>query len=283
MRCFSGKCLRALALILIVGLCPGIGISQGLLDAGFGGASDESAAFLVAGGRHVVTVAVAGRNLGAARLVGAGVEPRGKMVDPVSRVVVFEMPSTMSGAFRIAGRTPAGGLLKTPDGKISGRIKARVEQVAGKFLPFTLIQLRYDGAPPKPGTPLLDAAGAVAAIAHEASGGNHGGYALPVEVMHRALEAARLGKGAQRAWLGLTLKPGQGVPQVTGTVAGSPANQAGVIVGDVLTEVGGLKVADYGDAVNAFFLLRPGKSTSVKLKRGGLEQVLQLVPTVAKQ
>jgi len=51
--------------------------------------------------------------------------------------------------------------------------------------------------------------------------------------------------------------------------------------GDVLVEVGGLRIADYGDAVNAFFLLRPGKTTRVKVKRESAEKVLEMVPTLA--
>ena len=55
------------------------------------------------------------------------------------------------------------------------------------------------------------------------------------------------------------------------------------LAGDVLVEVGGLKVADYGDAVNAFFLLRPGMQTRFKVKRGGAEKVMELTPAIAKR
>ena len=283
MVCFSGQCLKALALTSLVALCPCVGNTQGLLDASFGRpAGIESTAFLVNGGRQVVTLGLAGRNLGAAQLVGGAVAPTSTLADPVSRVVVFEMPSAVAGAFQLAPQAPIGGLLRTPGGALGGRIEGRLEKIGGKYLPFTLLKLAYDGAPPKPGTPLLDAAGKVAAVAHEATGGK-GGYAVPVEVLHRVLDAAEQGRGVERAWLGLKLHPGKNLPQVTQTVAGSPANRAGLQAGDVITEIGGLKVGDYGDAVNAFFLLRPDQPTSLKVKRGGAERVLELVPTMAKR
>jgi membrane-associated protease RseP (regulator of RpoE activity) len=282
MVCFSGQCRRALALIVAVVVCQGVGNAQSLLSAGFGGEGSESAAFVVDSGRYVVTLGVAGKNLGAAKLEGAPLAAARKVADPISRLVVFELESPVSGAYQLASRAPAGGLLKAPGGSLGGRIVERVESISGKYLPFTLLKLTYDGPPPRSGTPLLDASGAVAAIAYEAVGAK-GGYALPVEVLHRALDAVRQGRGVQRAWLGLRLNPAAGLPRVTKTVEQSPANRAGLKAGDVLVEVGGLRVADYGDAVNALFLLRPGAPTRLKVKRGGTEMELELVPAIARR
>lgn len=282
MVCFPGQCREALALIVVVVSCPLATTAQDLLQASFGGGLGVSTAFVVGSGKHVVSVGVAGRNLAAARLSGLDVAPVRKVVDPVSRVVVFEMPASVEGGAPLASQAPAGGLLRTPGGALGARIEARVERIEGKFLPFTLLKLGYDGSPPEPGTPLLDAKGAVAAIAYEGVGAK-GGYALPVEVLHRVLDEARQGKGVQRAWIGLILNPASGQPKVTRTVDGSPANRAGVQVGDLLVEVGGRKVVDYGDAVNAFFLLRPGEPTSVKVNRGGAEKMLDLVPAMARR
>ncbi|MEP4078922.1 PDZ domain-containing protein [Haloferula sp.] len=282
MDCFSGQCFKALALILLVVFCPSVGSAQELLMAGFGGGKIDSASFVVGDGRHAVTVGVAGKSLGAAQLVGAPVAPVKKVSDPISRLVVFEMPSPLKGAFKLANRAPTGGLLRTPGGDLGGRILARVDRVSGKFLPFTLLQLGYDGNPPTPGTPLLDAKGSVAGIAYEAVGAK-GGYALPVEVLQRVLAEVGQGKGVQRAWLGLKLNPASGQPRVTRTVNGSPANRAGLLAGDLLVEVGGVRVLDYGDAVNEFFLLRSGQPTQVRVKRGGAEKVLEMVPVMAKR
>lgn len=280
MLCSSGQCLAAFWLALMAGCISLPASADGLLDVAFGEANGQSVAFLVREGQQAVTLGLAGRDLRAAKLSGLAADPSGKLVDPTSRLVIFEMPKRQSGAFRLASQAPHGGLLRTPDGRVGGRIVARVERVSGKFLPFTLLKLQFDGGPPKPGTPLLEASGAVAAVAHE-SIGSHQGFALPVEVVHRALDAALQGKEVQRAWLGVILDPGKDLPQVTRTVEGSPAKQAGLLPGDVLLEIGELKVADYGDAVNAFFLLRPGNPTRVRVKREGGERVLELVPAIA--
>jgi hypothetical protein len=53
---------------------------------------------------------------------------------------------------------------------------------------------------------------------------------------------------------------------------------AGVKTGDVLLQVGPRRLGEYADAVNAFFFLRPGVATPVKLKRGDQEVVVSLTP-----
>jgi S1-C subfamily serine protease len=76
----------------------------------------------------------------------------------------------------------------------------------------------------------------------------------------------------------LILRPDAAVPQVTRVQAGSPAAKAGVVPGDVLLEVGPRRLADYADAVNAFYFLRPGVGTPLRLKRGNQELQLTLTP-----
>jgi S1-C subfamily serine protease len=81
-----------------------------------------------------------------------------------------------------------------------------------------------------------------------------------------------------RGWIGLKLRPDAAVPQVTQVQEGSPAAKAGVASGDVLLEVGSRRLADYADAVNAFYFLRPGVVTAVRLRRGKQEFQVSLTP-----
>lgn len=250
------------------------------LSSSFGSEQAEAAAFVVAGGREAVTLGVAGKDLQQARLHGAGAALDANVVDPVSRLVIFRARGGLGSGLPLAASAPAGGVLKDAGGKGSYQIRDRVEQVGGRYLPFTLLRLTTDGAPPKPGTPLLDAGGRVVALTHQ-SAGKGLFYALPVEVVRRVLDDSRDGR-VSKAWIGLVLNPESGSTKVERVVAGSPAAQAGVRAGDVLSEIGGRRLSDYGDAVNAFYLLQPGRPVRVKVRRGSADVMLELIPRAAR-
>lgn len=250
---------------------------DGLLRSGFGQENGEAVAFVVAGGREVVTLGVAGKDLASARLVDPGVNTARRVEDPVSRLVIFLADaSTGKGGLRLAARSPAGGVLKRPGEGEPLRVVGKVDQVGGRYLPFHLIKLKVSGEIPSPGTPLLDQAGRVAAVVHQPAGGDEL-FALPAEVVSRVLEDARDGE-ISRAWLGVTLQPGSGEARVERVVPGSPAEAAGMRPGDVIREISGLRIDGYGDAVNAFFLLRPERPTRVKVRRGSGDVVLEVTP-----
>jgi S1-C subfamily serine protease len=246
------------------------------LSSSFGSDQAEASAFVIAGGREAVTLGVAGKDLQRARLHGVGTAPRDSVVDPVSRLVVFRAGGGLGNGLRLAAVAPTGGVLKDGSGNRTFQIRDRVKQVGGRYLPFTLLRLSASGAAPRPGTPLLDAAGRVAALAHQPAGEGMF-YALPVEVVGRVLEDSRDGT-VSKAWIGLVLNPEGGSTKVERVVAGSPAAEAGVRAGDVLREIGGRRLDDYGDAVNAFYLLRPGQTVRVKIRRGAGEVMLELTP-----
>jgi S1-C subfamily serine protease len=50
------------------------------------------------------------------------------------------------------------------------------------------------------------------------------------------------------------------------------------VPGEVLLEVGSRRLVDYADAVNAFYFLRPGVVTAVRLRRGKQEFGVSLTP-----
>ena len=245
--------------------------AQGVLEARFG--STKAAAFVVEGESRAVSVAVAGLDPTKGRLS----ETSPLAVDPVSRLVVFPVKGgeglALGVAPSIGSKVTAGGVELT--------VESRVKQVRGSYLPFTLLRLKHGGAAPLPGTPLLDSSGKVVGLVHEPAGGQRI-YALPSEVIQRILVGASEGQVA-RAWLGVVLNPQSSAPRVVRVVDGSPAAEAGLAGGDLLLEVGGHPVADYGDAVNAFFLLRVGESVNVKVRRNGKLVVGRLTPRASER
>lgn len=275
---FCWRCLLAQV------VCFLFAIGQARADAGWSarfpaadGAGD-SAAFAVGDGRYVVAVALSGMRaeVGRLRLDGRDL-PAEVFVDPISRLVIFRMSGPPVTALRLreASTSLQGREFRAEGG--TAKVTGMAKKVGGKILPLSLLRVDYSAAPPRPGTPLRDATGVVVAVAHQATG-PQSGYALPAEVVRRALDSVQERGGIERGWLGLKLRPEAALPQVTQVQAGSPAAKAGVVPGDVLLEVGSRRVADYADAVNAFYFLRPGVGTTLRLRRGSRELQVGLTP-----
>lgn len=242
-----------------------------------GEGSGDSVAFAVADGRHLVAVAVSGMDAGRGRLKLEGREmPAEVFVDPVSCLVVFRMAGPPARALPLTGVSAAGTAVRFGS-KGAGRLTGVVKQIDGKILPLCLLKVTYEGPAPLPGTPLTNSAGAVVGVAHQTTAANEG-YALPVEVVKRVLEDVQGGGRVVRGWIGLKLQPAVNAPQVTGIQAGSPSALSGVRSGDILMQVGTRRVEDYADAVNAFYFLRPGAATPLRVKRGNQELTLSVTP-----
>lgn len=280
MNFFFWRCLAALVAVCF--WVPRSWAQDSAWTASFPGAEGEteSAAFAVGDGRHLIAVAVSGSDAGKGRLMLAGrALPAEAFVDPVSRLVVFRMAGPPGKALPLLAAAPSanGTALFAGIGGSGGRITGVVKQIDGKILPLCLFSVDYEGPAPMPGTPLTNQSGAVIAVSHQTTGAKTG-FALPVEVVKRVLEGVQAGGRVTRGWIGLKLQPAAASPQVTSVQAGSPSAKSGVITGDVLLQVGGRRVEEYADAVNAFYFLRPGVATPVRIKRGNQEITLSLTP-----
>lgn len=241
----------------------------------------ESVAFVLAGGRQAVTVGVAGSEADEVRLIGApsGYRPE-VTVDPASRLILFRGDTSLGRGHSLSERAPHSGELRIGSDGATCRIDRRVKRIHGKYLPFTLLKLRYPGEVAPMGTPLFGADGKVAAVAHRPAG-DSAGFAVPVEVLSRFLESLRLAGKPQRVHLGLSLHPGSPTPRVTAVTPDSPAARAGFRSGDVVVEAAGRPVRDYGDAVNAFFLMLPEQTVNFTVNRSGKTVRLPVTPVAA--
>jgi hypothetical protein len=259
--------------------------SQASWDAVFPGPGGESGsvAFPVGDGRFFAAVALSEMQAEDGRLRASGRElPAEVFVDPVSRLVVFHVSGPGERALPLAASASkiVGADLQVRGGG-SAKATGWVKQLNGKMLPLSLLKVEYASGVPRAGTPLADSSGAVVAIAHQTLGARSG-YALPVDVVKRVLEDIQGAGRVSRGWIGLKLLPQSPVPQVTKVQEGSPSAAAGMKSGDVLLEVGSRRLSDYADAVNAFYYLRPGVSTPVRVKRGGQEISVSVTPVEKK-
>jgi putative serine protease PepD len=137
--------------------------------------------------------------------------------------------------------------------------------------------------PGNSGGALADRAGRVIGIndsIRSESGGNEGvGFAIPIDTA--ANSAARIVKGEkiQSGYLGVGLSSaapalGQAGALIGQVEPGSPAQQAGIRVGDLVTEFNGRAIQSSDDLAAQVRLVTPGEKVSVKLVRSGKEQAV---------
>ena len=126
------------------------------------------------------------------------------------------------------------------------------------------------------------------------SGGYQGiGFAIPVNLAKRVLEQIIETGSVTRGWFGVGVAPltpelaeSMGLKGVRGAVVsnlehGSPAEAAGIRLGDVITSIAGKPVVDPSTALATISETPPGRSLPVKLVRKGQE--LSLTVAVGKR
>lgn len=135
------------------------------------------------------------------------------------------------------------------------------------------------------GGPLFDMRGNVIGINNaifSPSGGSVGiGFAIPAEIAAPIVEKLRSGQEIQRGYLGVRLQPidedlaaSLGLPKRRGELAqmvedGSPAAQAGLKSGDILTKVNGKDVTSEQTVSFLVANLQPGTTIPVEVLRDG--------------
>jgi putative serine protease PepD len=132
------------------------------------------------------------------------------------------------------------------------------------------------------GGPLLNLSGQVVGITTQIeseSGGNDGvGFAVPSNTIHSVVSQLVTGKTVEHAYLGVyvgdaTNSAGAKIARVR---SGSPADDAGLKVGDVVTEFGGHTIHSANDLTGAVSAHQPGDKVSVTYQRGGSTKTADL-------
>jgi len=130
------------------------------------------------------------------------------------------------------------------------------------------------------GGPLVDTNGRVIGI-NIAICSNTGcwqgvGYAIPSAGVLPVLERLKRGERIDRGWLGVTISP-VGSVVVTSVGKGTPAEVAGLQVGDLIVAFDGTKVTDAYELVDLIAAGRPGTKVVVSLGRGSSEKQVSVV------
>ena len=125
------------------------------------------------------------------------------------------------------------------------------------------------------GGPLLDVRGRVVGVNSQiqtGTGGNVGiGYAVPIETAKRIAEQLIAEGRVEHAYLGVQLDGARSAAdeaRIVSTVAGGPADEAGLRAGDIVTKADGRAIQSGSDLRAAIDAKRPGDRLSLEVRRG---------------
>jgi putative serine protease PepD len=115
--------------------------------------------------------------------------------------------------------------------------------------------------------------------ATEGSNGNVGiGFAVPIDLAAKSAEAIVQGKPIQTGYLGvtpsLTTTGGQDGALIQEVAPDSPAAQAGLRPGDLVTSVDGQAIPNYSEMVARIRAHKPGDKVTLVVSRGGNETTI---------
>jgi S1-C subfamily serine protease len=139
--------------------------------------------------------------------------------------------------------------------------------------------------PGNSGGPLLDADGDVIGVVDQiatdgsADQSSGVGFAVPSNLVAAELAQLEAGESVEHAYLGVaTASTSESVDgaEVAEVVQGSPAAEAGVEQGDVITELDGEAVGDSEDLVAAIAEHEPGDAVTLGVKRGADSTALKV-------
>lgn len=118
------------------------------------------------------------------------------------------------------------------------------------------------------GAPVLDGRGHVVALALQADP-SPATWAVPIDVARRVAADIIDAGTARHPWLGVEGEDAEAGPRLREVTADSPADRAGLDVGDVLVEVDGQPVSAMADVILALREHRPGDEVAIDYRRDG--------------
>ncbi len=203
------------------------------------------------------------------------------------------IPLTDSSAAQVGDPVVAiGSPFSLPETTTTGVVSAvgRSIQAPNKFTIPGAIQTDAAINPGNSGGPLLDATGRVLGLVDQINtntGQSSGvGFAVPSNTAARVANAIIAGHPIKHAFVGVSLDPtssggarvsSQPDPQGNAPIrSGSPAAQAGVQQGDLITAINGKTISSTDDFIQTVDGYSPGDTITLTINRGGQTKTLKL-------
>src|SRR5262249_25672588 len=95
------------------------------------------------------------------------------------------------------------------------------------------------------------------------------GFAVPIDKSKAVAQTLIAGGTVKHAYVGVLIQGVTGGARITKIVSGSPAQKAGLKVGDVITAFDGKTVTSAGDLTAAVSASQSGEKVTVTVHRGG--------------
>lgn len=201
--------------------------------------------------------------------------------EEVKPVTIGDSDTLMVGETVIAIGNPQGhantvtrGVLSAVDREITARTPdGNVLQLKGLLQTDAAINQGNSGGA------LLDITGKLIGINNAmATNAENIGFAIPVNTVHRVFQELLVGSANFSLWLGLQLDETEGALLVSAVDSGSPAEQAGLKVGDRLVAAAQRPIESAVDYARALMTAQPGRAFSLSVRRGARELELKPVP-----
>ncbi|MCF6314416.1 MAG: S1C family serine protease [Verrucomicrobiales bacterium] len=167
---------------------------------------------------------------------------------------------------------------------VVGRIAGRDSVYNGVEFPTSYYRVNMHLLRAAAGSPVMDGSGAVIGVlTGRRLQGDSEHHALPVAVLEKLLRDHQRGGRSERAWIGASFHLQSTTPQVMSVREDSPAQRCGLRSGDVVLSVGGVKVTDLSDLVDAFYVANVGKGIELKVLRGVEKLKMKLTPEAVRR
>ncbi len=189
-----------------------------------------------------------------------GVDDRSRRAVPMNEVRIEQTPAAIGGALLFSGK-----------GRLIGSIAATLAVTQGVVAQENNRQagLQNNSGSGNLGVRSATAPGPAGLIV---------GYTPTWEVTKRALAGFLTpGHKAPTALLGVLIVNSLGGVSVQQVDVDSPAANAGILVGDVISDIGGKKIRDQIDFARMTYDFRPGDKVAVQLQRGNQKLTLEAI------
>ncbi|MDQ2825191.1 MAG: S1C family serine protease [Verrucomicrobiota bacterium] len=162
-------------------------------------------------------------------------------------------------------------LPKTP---CFGMIAGFDRKYLGKYFSTTHLRVNLPTQRGEAGAPLLNLKGEVVGILVTSLENNSSCYALPINAAEKIRrDYARFGE-VRHGWIGANVSLAKAPveesrAEITDIIAVTPATDSGMRPGDILLQVGNVKVREPEDVLDASFFITAGDTVPITVMRGG--------------
>ncbi len=156
-------------------------------------------------------------------------------------------------------------------------------QFLGRYFMTTHIRAIVSVEPGFGGAPLLNLKGEAVGIIVCGIEGGGACYALPIEAAEKLrMDYVRFGQ-PRYGWVGAnvedeTMPSGDNRVRIAELDPNSPAAECGLKEGDIVSKIGGVKIATADDVIDASFFLTAGDRVPITIERGGHESSIDVRP-----